>query len=47
MTQKMGQIPPETSGTPTPEELEAIAQFTRRDFRPEALYIFSVALCDN
>lgn len=47
MTQKKGQIPPETSGIPTPEELEAIAQFTRRPFRPEELYVFSVALCDN
>lgn len=47
MTQKQGRTAPEAAGTPTLEELETIALFTRRSFRPEELYVFSVVLCDN
>ena len=35
------------SGTPTPEQLEQIRQYTRRDFSPEELYVFPAVLCDN
>ncbi len=35
------------AGCPTPADLEEIAHFTRRTFRPEELYVFSVVLCDN
>lgn len=33
--------------TPDAEALEKINRYTRRAFRPEELYIFPVALCDN
>ena len=35
------------NGAPLPEEMELIGKYTRREFRPEELYAFTVALCDN
>lgn len=32
---------------PTPEDLEKINKFTRREMKPEELFVFSVVLCDN
>lgn len=32
---------------PTPEELTQINGYTRREFKAEELYVFSVVLCDN
>ena len=31
----------------SPEELRQIGRYTRREFSPEELYVFSVVLCDN
>ncbi|MBS4785576.1 MAG: hypothetical protein KH009_05635 [Clostridiales bacterium] len=31
----------------TPEQLEKIGRYTRREFAPEELYVFSAVLCDN
>lgn len=35
------------NATPGPEEMEQIGRYTRRAFRPEELYAFTVVLCDN
>lgn len=32
---------------PAPEEMEKISRYTRREFRPEELYAFTLVLCDN
>lgn len=36
-----------TEGIVPAKELEQISRYTRREFSPEELYIFSVVLCDN
>lgn len=45
---KGGEVPKEErSGTPDTAALEKIGAYTRRAFRPDELYVFPVALCDN
>ena len=34
-------------GVVSPQELEKINQYTRREFQAQELYAFSVGLCDN
>ena len=34
-------------GVVSPQELEKINQYTRREFQAQELYAFSVVLCDN
>ena len=34
-------------GVVSPQELEKINQYTRREFQAQELYTFSVVLCDN
>ena len=42
---KEGQI--QKSAAVTDEELVQINRFTRREFKAEELYVFSLVLCDN
>lgn len=46
MTEKEGYVL-KSGGTPDTESLTKINRFTRREFQPEELYTFPVALCDN
>ncbi len=43
---KEGEIQ-KAAGTPGPEELALIGNYTRRELAPEEVYTFSVILCDN
>lgn len=36
-----------TNSAPTAEELELINKYTRREFKAEEVYVFSLTLCDN
>ena len=38
---------PAENSCPSPEELAGINAYTRREFKAEELYVFSVVLCDN
>ncbi len=35
------------TGTPTPEQLSAIARWSPKELRPEEIFCFSLKLCDN
>lgn len=37
----------EKTAAATPEEMEQINRYTRRDYHPEEVYTFSLVLCDN
>jgi len=43
---KVKELPPERGGV-SPEQLEKIGRYTRRDFAPDEVYAFSLILCDN
>ena len=36
-----------SNSIPTDEELELINKYTRREFKAEEVYVFSLTLCDN
>ena len=36
-----------SNSTPTAEELELINKYTRREFKADEVYVFSLTLCDN
>ena len=45
--QKSGATPAGQTGTPTPQEMELINRFTRRELTEQEVYVFTVVLCDN
>ncbi len=44
---RSGEIIKSANSTATQEELELINQYTRREFTPSEIYVFSVELCNN
>lgn len=42
-----GYVLKSAGATASAQEMEQISRYTRRDFSPEELYVFSVVLCDN
>lgn len=44
---KSGEIIKSLNGGTTEQDMERINRFTRREFTPDEVYVFSVVLCDN